>query len=117
MSEPVAPPLIVKTGGGVTIVTFTGPKVSTEAREELYDLVETRGIRKLVLNFENVRSLSSAPIGMLVNLMNKAALAGGAVRFCQLDPYVQEIMRLTGVESLFTLFATEQDATDSFSDL
>ena len=93
MSEAIAPPFILKTVDGITIVTFTGPKVGTEAREELYRLMETQGNRKLILNFENVRSLSSAPIGMLVNLMNKAASAGGAVRFCQLDPDVQDIMR------------------------
>lgn len=117
MSEPIAPPLVLKTVDGITIVTFTGPKVGTEAREELYDLMETRKIRRLILNFENVRSLSSAPIGMLVNLMNKAASAGGVVRFCQLDPDVQEIMRLTRVEGLFSIFANEQDARDSFLSL
>ena len=117
MSEAIAPPLILKTVDGITIVTFTGPKVGTEAREELYRLMETQGNRKLILNFENVRFLSSAPIGMLVNLMNKAASAGGAVRFCQLDPDVQEIMRLTRVEGLFSIFANEQDARDSFLSL
>ena len=117
MSEAIAPPLILETVDGITIVTFTGPKVGAEAREELYSLVETQGNRKLILNFENVRSLSSAPIGMLVNLMNKAASADGVVRFCQLDPDVQEIMRLTRVEGLFSIFANEQDARDSFSSL
>jgi anti-sigma B factor antagonist len=114
MSEAISPPLILKTVDGITIVTFTGPKVGTEAREELFRLMETQGNRKLILNFENVRSLSSAPIGMLVNLMNKAASAGGAVRLCQLDPNVQEILRLTRVEGLFSIFANEQDARDSF---
>jgi len=117
MSEAIALPLILKTVDGITIVTFRGPKVGTEAREELYSLVETQGNRKLILNFENVRFLSSAPIGMLVNLMNKAASAGGLVRFCRLDPDVQEIMRLTRVESLFSIFANEQDARDSFLSL
>jgi len=117
MSEAIAPPLVLKTVDGITIVTFTGPKVGTEAREELYSLVETQGNRKLILNFENVRSLSSAPIGMLVNLRNQVASAGGLVRFCQLDPDVQEIMRLTRVEGLFSIFANEQDARDSFLSL
>jgi anti-sigma B factor antagonist len=117
MSVPIAPPLILKTVDGITIATFTGPKVGTEAREKLYSLVEPQGDRKLILNFENVRFLSSAPIGMLVNLRNKAAAAGGVVRFCQLDPDVQEILRLTRVEELFSIFATEQDARDSFSTL
>ncbi len=116
MSEAIAPPLILKTVDGITIVTFRGPKVGTEAREELYSLVETQGNRKLILNFENVRFLSSAPIGMLVNLRNKVASAG-QVRFCQLDPDVQEIMRLTRVEGLFSIFANEQNARDSFLSL
>ena len=51
---------------------------------------------------------------MLVNLRNKVASAGGVVRFCQLDPDVQEIMRLTRIEGLFSIFANEQDARDSF---
>ena len=61
MSEAIAPPLILKTVDGITIVTFRGPKVGTEAREELYSLVETQGNRKLILNFKTFGSFPVHP--------------------------------------------------------
>ena len=49
----------------VTIVTFNDSKIIDEAEiqefgQELYDLVEREGRKKIILNFGNVEFLSSA---------------------------------------------------------
>src|SRR5438045_1206662 len=99
---------------GSLVVTFTGPKLTYDVGETLYRLVEAEGHEKLVLNFENVRVLTSAPIGVLVNLLKKAASVGGAVRLCRLDPDLREILELTRTAALFEIFDDEQDAIRSF---
>jgi anti-sigma B factor antagonist len=114
MDHDTSPPLRVRNVGGITIAEFTAPKIDTEARETLYALVENQPKPRLVVNFANVRFLSSAPIGMLVSLNNKANAAGGVLRFCHLDTDVREILRLTKVVGLFSIFDTEQDAIESF---
>jgi anti-sigma B factor antagonist len=114
VSEGTSQPFTVQQAGDVTIVRFAGPKLGLGAKEALYDLVETQGHRQLVLNFASVQYLSSAPIGMLVSLKNRADAAGGSVRLCQLDPDVKEILSLTAVLKLFSLYETEQAAIDSY---
>ncbi len=114
MSQETSQPFTLEQTGTVTIVRFAGPKLGLAAREGLYDLVENQGRRQIVLNFASVQVLSSAPIGMLVTLKNKAEAVEGRVTLCQLDPDVREILKLTSVEGLFSIFDTEQAAIDSF---
>jgi anti-sigma B factor antagonist len=99
---------------GALVVTFAGPKLPFEVREPLYRMVEAEGRKNLVLNFENVRVLSSAPIGVLINLKKKTASVGGAVRLCGIDPDLLEILQLTHTANLFEIFDDEQAAIASF---
>jgi anti-sigma B factor antagonist len=99
---------------GVLVVTFNGPKLSLETGEPLYRLVADGGHGKVVLNFENVRVLTSAPIGVLVNLGKKAGALGGAVRLCRVDPDILAILRVTRTDGLFGIFDDEQDAIAAF---
>jgi anti-sigma B factor antagonist len=99
---------------GILVVMFTGPKLPYEVAEPLYRMVEADGHGRLVLNFENVRVLSSAPIGMLINLRKKTASVGGAVKLCRIDPDNLEILRLTRTADLFDIYDDERDAIDSF---
>ena len=113
MSETSPPPFVVEQVGDFTVVRLAGPKLGLEARDALYDLVETQGHHKLVLNFAKVRVLTSAPIGMLINLRNKLISTGGTLRFCQVSADVREILHLTSGEGLFSILETEQDAIDA----
>jgi anti-anti-sigma factor len=97
------------------VVTFTGPKLPPDVGDPLYRLVEGEGHGRLVLNFENVRVLTSAPIGVLVNLKKKADVVQGGVRLCRIDPDLLEILRVTHTDRLFEIFDGEQDAIASFS--
>ena len=80
--------------------------------------METQGNRKLILNFENVRFLSSAPIGMLVNLMKQSRLSRrrGKVLPASIQTSKRSCVSRE-VEGLFSIFANEQDARDSFLSL
>ena len=113
MSESNPPPLVLKNVAGITIATITSPKVGPDIREALYELFDKHAARKVILNFENVQFLSSAPIGMLVNLRNKLHSAGGSLILCRLSPDIREILQLTRVESFFSILDTEQDAIES----
>ena|SRR5271166_6166225 len=111
MSDVTPPPFRTEKRGEFTVVHLTGPKIELEARESLYRLIEQQAIQKLVLNLEDVKVLTSAPIGMLVNLRNKMGSVGGMLVLCRVSPDIREILRLTAVEELFTILDTEQDAT------
>jgi anti-sigma B factor antagonist len=114
MSALSAPHFLVKSVNGVTIATFVNSKVVLEAREPLYDLVDKEGHKRIVLNFQNVRFVSSAPIGVLIKLKTKAEAIGGSVKFCCLDQDLVDIFRITSVLQLFDIHDTEDDAVASF---
>jgi anti-sigma B factor antagonist len=114
MSPTSAPHFLVKSVNGVAIATFVNPKVVLEAREPLYELMEKEGHKRIILNFQNVRFISSAPIGVLINLKKKAEAVGGKVKFCCLDPDLVDIFRITSVLQLFDIYDTEEDAIASF---
>lgn len=110
----MAEPFLVWQRGDVTAVRFLGPKIGLEDRESLYALVDIQGIKKLVLDFNDVKLLTSAPIGMLINLNKKAEAAGGRMALCHLRPDIREILSLCGVESLFAIYDSEDNAIKSF---
>jgi anti-sigma B factor antagonist len=110
MTDGVPDPLAVELRGEFAVVRITGPKIGLDSRDSLYRLAEAHGRRKLILNLADVRVLTSAPIGMLINLKRKLESAGGILRLCDVDPEIREILRLTSVEELFSFYATEEDA-------
>jgi anti-sigma B factor antagonist len=114
MSESPVAHFTLKSTNGVTIVTFVNSKVVLDVREPLYELVEKEGHRRIILNFENVRFLSSAPIGVLIQFKNKAEAVGGTVRFCSVDPDILDVFRITSVDRLFDIHVSEADAIASF---
>jgi anti-sigma B factor antagonist len=114
MSESPGAHFTLKSTDGVTIVTFINPKVVLDVRGPLYDLVEKEGHKRLILNFENVSFLSSAPIGVLIQLKKKAEAVGGIVRFCNVAPDILDVFRMTSVDRLFDIHVSEADAIASF---
>src|SRR4051794_17666384 len=96
--------LRLREAGEALVVTFDGPKLSLDVREPLYQLIDVEGRRRLVLNFENVQVMSSAPIGVLFNLRKKAEAIGGAVRLCRLSPDLRQILGYAQADRLFEIF-------------
>jgi anti-sigma B factor antagonist len=115
MSEKAAEAFELDRRGHVDLVRFTSSKLGTEAREKLYEVLQGKTRPKIILNFDRIRVLSSAPIGMLVNFQKNVEASGGSLVLCELDPIVRDILRLTHVEGLFTIRDSEKDALDSFS--
>jgi anti-sigma B factor antagonist len=115
MSDSDTPPLLLKNVAGITIATLTSSRIGQDARDALFELVDKHAARKMILNFENLQVLSSAPIGTLINLRNKLHSAGGSLALCRVSPDIREILQLTRVESLFSIFDNEQAAIDSLA--
>jgi len=95
---------------GISVVEFVGPKVAHEAGEQLYGLMEGEGHRRFVLDFRNVRFLSSNALGILVSFKRKADAAGGTLKLCCLDPDLLDLFRLTNLDRIFAICASRQQA-------
>src|SRR5881392_1019010 len=93
---------------GVTIVTFNDSKIIDEAEiqefgQELYDLVDREGRKKIVLNFANVEFLSSAALGKLIKFDNRAKHQGSALILSNIRPEIYEVFAITKLTKLFVI--------------
>jgi anti-anti-sigma factor len=106
--------------GGVTVVRLRPPRVvdddTTRAVfDPVYSLVDAVARNNLVLNLGATDYLPSLGLGKLVLLNRKVQAAGGRLALCQVSPAVEESLDSTHLKQLFNIYATEQEAVQSFS--
>lgn len=111
--------LIVQDYAGVSVVTIGRPSL-LDARDiasigrDLHALVAEQAKRKLVLDFTNVRQLSSQSIGMLLNVHKQAKEIKGKIVLCGVSQPVARLFELTKLDALFQIFKNDVAALDSF---
>jgi len=93
-------------------VVLTGQEAQAIA-EHLLALLAEPG-RRLLLDFANVRSLSSLMLGKLVEFKRAAESAGGRVALCSPQPDVRAILELTRLTRVLPVYPGEQEALQSF---
>jgi anti-sigma B factor antagonist len=106
--------------GAVTVVRLRPARVvdddTTKAVfDPIYSLVEDVGRKQLILNLAASEYLSSLALGKLVRLNRKAQAGSGRLALCQLAPAVESSLESTHLKQLFHVYATEQEALQSFS--
>ncbi len=104
--------------GDVTVVRLKLARVGDEDAlalfKQIYSLVDDMGRRNLVLSLGPVEYLPSMALGKLVMLNRKAQAAQGRLALCQLSEGVAEILELTHLNEIFSIYPTEEDAVRSF---
>jgi stage II sporulation protein AA (anti-sigma F factor antagonist) len=101
--------------GQITVVTFVDSKIIDEAEiqemgQELYDLVERDGRKKIVLNFANVEFLSSAALGKLIGFDKRVKQHGAELVLSNIRPEIYEVFAITKLTKLFDIKDDEADA-------
>lgn len=94
------PAITVGYGTDVTIATFNDLTIVEEQQirdleAELLSIVQNNGEKKLLLNFENVRFMSSAFLGLLVKAHKRVIEAGGRLQLCNLNPKIHKVFEIT----------------------
>jgi anti-anti-sigma factor len=79
--------------------------------EQLRRAVEG-GYHKLVLNFANVESMTTAMVGQLIGLQQTIESKAGRLVLCNVDAFVLEILKVLNLSRRFTVVADEQTALD-----
>ncbi len=108
-------PVGVRDTGRVLVVDFrTNSILDTltveSIGESLYALVRSDRRRPIVLDFDNVHFVSSPALSMLLTLRRKADSLGIPVALCRVRPDVLRLFRITRLDKLFRVFATDSDA-------
>ena len=111
--------LTVSTKDGVQIVEFSARKILEELsirsiEEQLFALVDSQEGIKLLLNFKRVEHLSSAALGMLINLDKQVAARKGKLILSEIRPQIYEVFKITRLNRLFKIHDTAGQAMKQF---
>ena len=119
MSE-LIPPVSVSSQKDIRIVEFTNNKILDEGNitdigATLGSLIDEVGQPKLLLDFATVDHLSSAALGMLINVNNKIKQKNGQLRLANIKPQIFEVFVITKLNKLFKILPTRTEALANFS--
>lgn len=107
----------LKKVGTASVISITGRFTlgkPAESVRAVIDQVLSDGGQNIVLNLAGVSFIDSAGLGLLVINITKAKAAGGEVKLAEPQERVKDVFELTRLTKLFPLYASEQDAINSF---
>ncbi|MCB9852869.1 MAG: STAS domain-containing protein [Phycisphaerales bacterium] len=111
--------LIIQDYAGVIVATIGRPSL-LDARDierigrDLCGLAVEQAKRKLVLDFTNVRQLSSQSIGMLMNVNRLVKDNDGTLAFCGVSDQIAKLFSLTKLDALFKIYRNDAAALAAF---
>jgi anti-sigma B factor antagonist len=100
--------IIVEYGTDVTIVTFTEERIVDEEQirelqESFEPIIEKNQDKELILNFVNVRFMTSALLGLLVRIHKNVCELSGLLRLSNLDPNLRKVFEITQLTKVFEI--------------
>jgi anti-anti-sigma factor len=103
------PPPKVERRGDVTIITMAGGKRDLDdmVAAELDGRTDGPAGRHLLLDFANVRFISSVELGTLIGLHKKLAACGGRLTLFNVSERVYEVLFVTRLHTLLTICREE----------
>jgi len=108
---------ISKTGDVITIILKgrIDASVAPDIEQKLLSLI-SGGSCKLVTDLSEVKFISSAGLRALIAALKEAKRQSGDLRLAGIQGQVQEVLDLTGLSTIFKIYASAEDAARSFSD-
>ncbi len=102
---------------GISVVALNGRIVLGEESNLLRERVKSlisEGKKKIVLNMANVAYIDSAGLGILVAAHVSAKTQGAALHLSNLGNKFHDVLQLTRLLTVFSVYDTEADAISSF---
>jgi len=100
----------------VAVMSVTGRVDSSTAPElesQLKQLVDS-GQHHIVLYLKNVEYMSSAGLRAMVSTLKSVKRVNGDLRLANTSARVEEVLRLAGLTSIFSIHPTQEEAVASF---
>ena len=103
-----------------TIVRFTDEKILEEKdvkalQDSIMSVVEQGERIKLILDFGNVRFLSSAVLGLLIRLSKRIYEKDGQLKLCNINSKIYEIFKITRLTTTFDIHKDVESAVEDLS--
>ncbi len=106
-----------RTIGDIRILDCSGKITLGEGtmavRNTVRDILKNNG-KKIVLNLAEVNYIDSSGVGELVSTYTTVTNAGGQLKLLNLTKKIQELLMITKLLTVFSVFDSEQTALASF---
>jgi anti-sigma B factor antagonist len=115
----IKPRISVEYAENATIVTFTDEKILEEKdvqalQESIMSVIESAsGGINLILDFRNVRFLSSAVLGLLIRISKKVYEHDGQLKLCSINPKIYKVFKITRLTKIFDIYQDIESAIES----
>lgn len=108
LMESEQPRLKIEYGMDVTIVTFTEERILAEEQinelqESFKEVVEKNKDKKLIVNFANVKFMTSALLGLLVRVHKRVCELDGKLQLSNLNSNLLRIFEITQLTKIFDI--------------
>lgn len=109
------PNLIVDFQGAVAIATLADEKILDDSQIQglegsFMPLIEQNDKIQLIVDFSNVKFLTSSALGLLIRISKKIYEKEGKLRLCAIDPKIMEVFRITRLDKIFEIYSDLEDA-------
>ena len=107
-----------RTMGDLTILDLNGRLVEGDGDDVFRDAVNRLvqlGRLQLLLNMDEVPSIDSCGLGVLVSKYITLHNRNGQLKLCHLHPHVSRVLEITRLLSVFETFGSEAEAVKSFA--
>ena len=106
----------VRNVGDVSVLEIMGKmdsQTSPDAQTQISRLIETAS-SKILIDFERLVYISSNGLHVLVSTAKQLKKTGGELRICGLNDVIQEVFKISGLDKILNVFATEAEALEGF---
>lgn len=112
------PKIGVEYAKNATIATLMDERVlediDVQALEDsIMPLIEETSGTNLVINFCDVKFLTSAALGLLIRISKKIYESGGQLKLCGINPQILEIFKITRLDRVFDIYEDQEKAIQS----
>jgi len=116
----IQPNIGVEYSENATIISFTEEKILEEKdinslQESIMSVIEQTERINLILDFSNVKFLSSAVLGLLIRISKRIYEHDGRLRLCNIDPKIYEIFKITRLTKTFDIYKNVESAIKDLS--
>ena len=116
----IKPRISVRYAENATIVTLTDEKILEEndiraLQASIMSVIEQAERINLILDFQNVRFLSSAVLGLLIRISKRVYEGDGQLKLCSINPKIYEIFKITRLTKIFDIYPDIESATEGLS--
>ena len=117
----IKPGISVEYKGNATIMRFTDEKILEEQdvkalQDLIMSVIEQAERINLILDFGQVRYLSSVVLGLLIRVSKRIYERDGQLGLCNINPKIYEIFKITRLTKTFDIYNSIESAMEGLSE-